>query len=120
MVIDDHQIEIKGIYLFQRRSFKKNWMKLLLSDDPDIANISRISRFRMFLSILRTAENYFCYLNGKRAGLLSLSTEKGTEAFIYGVAVLPEFRKKGLGKYMMDFSEKRAEETQKKFMALAV
>ncbi len=118
--MDDNQIEMKGINLFQWRLFKKSWMKLFRSEDPDIANISRISRFCMFRFIRRNAENYFCYINDKRAGLLSLNTEKGTEVFIYGVAVLPGFRKKGLGKYMMDFSEKRAKETKKKFMGLAV
>ncbi len=120
MTINDNPIGIKGINLFQWRSFKKNWIKLLSSEDSDIANMSRISRFRMFFFILRTAENYFCYHNGKRAGLLSLATNRGTVAFIYGIAVLQEFRRKGLGRYMMDFSEKRAKEIKKKFVALAV
>ncbi|MBY9000354.1 MAG: GNAT family N-acetyltransferase [Candidatus Heimdallarchaeota archaeon] len=120
MTTSNQQIEMKGVNLFQWRSFKKNFLKLLVSNDPDIANFSLIMRFFMFMYLRMTAENYFCYYNGKRAGLLSLRTKKGTDAFIFGVAVLPEFRKKGLGKYIMDFSEKRAKETKKKFVALAV
>ncbi len=120
MAVDNNQIEMKGVNLFQWKSFKKNWLKLLISNDPEAANYSPIMRFFMFLYIKIIAENYFCYYNGILAGLLSLRTKKGSDAFIFGVAVLPEFRKKGLGKYMMDFSEKRAKETKKKFMALAV
>ncbi len=120
MVVDNNQIEMKGVNLFQWRSFKKNWLKLLLIKDPEAANYSRFMRFFMLLYIRITAENYFCYHKGKRAGLLSLRNKKGSDAFIFGVAVLPKFRKKGLGKYMMDFSEKRAKETKKKFVALAV
>ncbi|MHA1219794.1 MAG: GNAT family N-acetyltransferase [Candidatus Heimdallarchaeaceae archaeon] len=120
MVIENKQIEMKRVNLFQWRSYKKNYLKLLIPSDPEIASFSSIMRFFMFIFFRITAENYFCYYNGKRAGVLSLRTKKGTDAFIYGIAVLPEFRKKGLGKFMMDFSEKRAKETQKKFMALAV
>lgn len=120
MIVDSTKIELKKVNLFQWRSFEKDWLKLLLSEDPDAANFTPLKRFFMFLYIKIAAENYFCYHNGERAGLLSLRTKKGAEAFIFGVAVLPEFRKKGLGKYMMDYSEKRAKETKKKFMALAV
>ncbi len=120
MIVDYNQIEMKGVNLFQWRSFKKNFLTLLLSNDPDTANFSLLKRFFMFLYIKISAENYFCYHNGKRAGLLSLRTKKGNEAFIFGVAVLPEFRKRDLGKYMMDFSEERAKETKKKFIVLAV
>jgi len=120
MVIEDNQIEMRSVNLLQWRSYKKNYLKLLIPSDPEIASFSSIMRFFMFIFFGLTAENYFCYYNGKRAGVLALRTKKGTDAFIYGIAVLPEFRKKGLGKFMMDFSEKRAKETQKKFMALAV
>lgn len=120
MVLKNKQIEMKSVNFFQWKSYKKNYLKLLIPSDPEIASFSSIMRFFMFIFFRITAENYFCYYNGKRAGVLSLRTKKGTDAFIYGIAVLPEFRKKGLGKFMMDFSEKRAEETQKKFMALAV
>lgn len=120
MVIENNQIKMRSVTLFQWRSYKKNYLKLLIPSDPEIASFSSIMRFFMFIFFRITAENYFCHYNGKRAGVLSLRTKKGTDAFIYGIAVLPEFRKKGLGKFMMDFSEKRAEETQKKFMALAV
>ena len=120
MVIEDKQIEMKRVNLFQWRLYKKIYLKLLIPSDPEIASFSSIMRFFMFIFFGLTAENYFCYYNGKRAGVLALRTKKGTDAFIYGIAVLPEFRKKGLGKFMMDFSEKRAKETQKKFMALAV
>lgn len=120
MVADNNQIVMKRVNLLQWRSFKKNWLKLLLSNDPEAANYSPFMRFFMFLYIRISAKNYFCYHNGILAGLLSLRTKKGSDAFIFGVAVLPEFRKKGLGKYMMDFSEKRAKEAKKKFMALAV
>ena len=120
MVIENNQIEMRSVNLFQWRSYKKNYRKLLFPSDPEVANYSPIMRFFMFVFIGITAENYFCYYNGNRAGVLSLRIKKGTDAFIYGIAVSPEFRKKGLGKFMMDFSEKRAKETQKKFMALAV
>ena len=120
MVVDNNQIKMKRVNLFQWRSFKKNFLKLLIINDPNTANYSLIMRFFMFLYIKIFAENYFCYHNGKQAGLLSLRTKKGNEAYIFGIAVLPEFRKRGLGKYMMDFSEKRAKETKKKFTALAV
>jgi ribosomal protein S18 acetylase RimI-like enzyme len=120
MVVDNNQIVMKRVNLFQWRLFKKNWLKLLISNDPEAENYSQFMRFFMFLYIGITAKNYFCYHNSILTGLLSLRTKKGSDAFIFGVAVLPEFRKKGLGKYMMDFSEKRAKETKKKFMALAV
>ncbi len=120
MVVENNQIEMRSVNLFQWRSYKKNYLKLLIPSDPEIASFSSIMRFFMFIFFRITAENYFCYYNGKRAGVLALRNKKGTDAFIYGIAVLPEFRKKGLGKFMMDFSEKRAKETQKKFVALAV
>jgi len=120
MVIENNQIKMRSVTLFQWRSYKKNYLKLLIPSDPEIASFSSIMRFFMFIFFRITAENYFCYYNGKRAGVLTLRTKKGTDAFIYGIAVLSEFRKKGLGKFIMDFSEKRAKETHKKFMALAV
>ena len=52
--------------------------------------------------------------------MLSLRTNRGSEAFIYGIGVKEEFRKKGIGKFMMNFSEERARKLKKKFIALAV
>ncbi|MHA1200339.1 MAG: GNAT family N-acetyltransferase [Candidatus Heimdallarchaeaceae archaeon] len=120
MVLESNQIKLRKVNLLQWRSFKKNFRKLLFPSDPEVSNYSPIMRFFMFVFIGISAENYYCYYKDEQAGILSLRTKKGTDAFIYGIAVLPKFRKEGLGKFMMDFSESRAKETQKKYLALVV
>jgi ribosomal protein S18 acetylase RimI-like enzyme len=92
----------------------------IFHDDPELIYASRIQRFFIFRSVRKNAENYFCYYLGKKAGMLSLRTNRYSEAFIYGIGVEEEFRKKGIGKFMMNFSEERARKLRKKFIALAV
>ncbi|MHA1222985.1 MAG: GNAT family N-acetyltransferase [Candidatus Heimdallarchaeaceae archaeon] len=116
---EQNQIEMKIVKFFQWRAFKKMFLQMF-ADDPELYEAPRIKRHFLFKKIRKNAENYYCYLNKKRAGLLSLRTNRATEAFIYGIAVLPKYRRRGLGKFMMNFSEKRAKETNKTFMALAV
>ena len=77
----DNQIEMKLINRFQWRSFKKKFMRMF-ADDPDITESSRIQRFFMFRIVKKAAENYFCYFDGRKAGLLSLKTKNGSDAFI--------------------------------------
>ncbi|MHA1827635.1 MAG: GNAT family N-acetyltransferase [Candidatus Heimdallarchaeaceae archaeon] len=116
---EHNQIDMKLVKRFQWRAFKKMFLQMF-ADDPELYEAPRIKRYFLFKKVRKNAENYYCYLNKKRAGLLSLRTNRATEAFIYGIAVLPKYRRRGLGKFMMEFSEKRANETNKKFMSLAV
>lgn len=110
---------MKEVNFFTWFRFKRAFLRFF-GDDPEMEDTSFLERFFLFRKVRKNAENYFCQYNSKRAGLLSLRTNKGTEAFIYGIAVEPEFRGKGLGKFMMGFSEERAEKLNKKFMALGV
>ena len=112
-------IELRLVGRLQWIIFKKSF-KRAFRDDPELRNAAIIERFFLFRMIRKNAENYLCYLNGKRAGVLSIRTNRGAEVFIYAIAVEPKFRKKGLGKFMMDFSEERAKKLKKKFIALAV
>ncbi|NPD88207.1 MAG: GNAT family N-acetyltransferase [Asgard group archaeon] len=100
-------------------SFKRSFQRAF-RNDPELRNASRIERFFLFRMIRRNAENYLCYMDGKKAGVLSIRTNRASEVFIYAIAVEPNFRKKGLGKYMMNFTEERAKKLKKKFIALAV
>lgn len=119
MTEENEQIEMKLINRLQWRSFKKSFLRLF-ADDPELIQASRIVRFFLFRMIRKNAENYYCYHNRKHAGLLSLRTDKGSEVFIYGIAVLPDFRRQGLGKFMMNFTENRAKELNKDYLSLAV
>jgi ribosomal protein S18 acetylase RimI-like enzyme len=112
-------IELKLVgrlrWLIFKKSFKKSFR-----EDPELRNATRVERFFLFRMIRKNAENYLCYFNGKRAGVLSIRTNRGAEVFVYAVAVESKFRKKGLGNFMMNYSEQRAKKLKKKFMALAV
>ncbi|MCG3221020.1 MAG: GNAT family N-acetyltransferase [Candidatus Heimdallarchaeota archaeon] len=113
------KIELKLVGRYHWINFKRSFQRAF-RDDPELINASRIKRFFLFRMIRKNAENYICYLEGKKAGILSIRTNRGAEVFIYAVAVEPKFRKKGLGKFMMNFTEERAKKLKKKFIALAV
>ena len=102
-------------WLYFKRAFRKAFR-----EDPELKNASFRKRIFLFRMIRKNAENYLCYLAGKKAGVLSLRLNRGTEAFIYAIAVKPKFRRKGLANFMMDFSEERAKRLKKDFVTLAV
>lgn len=116
-VSDQIKLRLVGRYrwTYFKRAFKKAFR-----DDPELKNASIKERLFLFRMIRRNADNYLCYLSGKRAGVLSLRTNRAAEAYIYAIAVNQKYRKKGLGKHMMNFSEERAKKLKKNFMALAV
>ena len=116
---ENKQIELKPINRFQWRTFRKDFLRLF-ADDPQLAQSSKLAQFFLFRVVRKNAENYICYLNGQRAGLLSIRTDRGSEVFIYGIAVFPDFRRQGLGKFMMDFTDERAVELNKNYVSLAV
>jgi len=91
-----------------------------LSDDPQISQSNFFIRFLMFIWFKLKAENYFYIKNGEIAGILSLGTDRGNQIFIFTIAVEPTFRKQGIGKALMTFSEERAAELKKNYMALVV
>ncbi len=74
----------------------------------------------MFIWFRLKAENYFYIKDGEIVGILSLGTDRGDQIFIYTIAVEPTFRKQGIGKALMTFSEERAAELKKNYMALVV
>ncbi|MCG3226771.1 MAG: GNAT family N-acetyltransferase [Candidatus Heimdallarchaeota archaeon] len=113
------KIELRRVGRYHWANFKRSF-KIAFRDDPELRNASRIERFFLFRMIRKNAENYLCYLEGKKAGVLSIRTNRASEVFIYAIAVEPKFRKRGLGKYMMNFTEERAKKLKKKFIALAV
>ncbi|MBD3190065.1 MAG: GNAT family N-acetyltransferase [Candidatus Heimdallarchaeota archaeon] len=115
----NNRVTMKEVNFFTWFRFKRAFLRFF-GDDPEMEETSFLQRFFLFRKVRKNAENYFCHYDSKQAGFLSLRTNKGTEAFIYGIAVEPEFRGKGLGKFMMRFSEERAQKTNKKFMALGV
>jgi len=117
--MNTEEITIKLINRLQWFFFKRDFLRIF-HDDPELVHSSRIQRFYVFRSVRKNAENYYCYYKGKKAGMLSIRTNRGSEVFIYGIGVEEEFRRKGIGKFMMDFTEERAKKLKKKFIALAV
>ena len=95
-------------------------MKRNLDETLQISQTNFLIRPMMFLWFRLKAENYFYLKNGEIAGILSLGTNRWDQVFIYAIAVEPSFRKQGVGKALMDFSEERAAELNKSFMALVV
>lgn len=110
---------IRKVKWYEWSKFKKS-MKRNLDETLQISQTNFLIRPMMFLWFRLKAENYFYLKNGEIAGILSLGTNRGDQVFIYAIAVEPSFRKQGVGKALMDFSEERAAELNKSFLALVV
>jgi len=110
---------IRAVKWYKWSKFKRSMIRNL-SDSLQISQSNFFYRFMMFLWFRMKAKNYFYIKEGEIAGILSLGTNRGDQVFIYAMAVEPTFRRQGIGKALMDFSEERAAELNKTFMALVV
>ncbi|MBK5112078.1 MAG: GNAT family N-acetyltransferase [Candidatus Heimdallarchaeota archaeon] len=111
--------EIRKVRWYEWSKFKKSMIRNM-SHDPQISQTNFFIRFLMFIWFRIKAENYFYIKDNEIAGILSLSTNRGDQLFIYTIAVESTFRKQGIGKALMTFSGERASELKKCFLALVV
>ncbi len=111
--------EIRSVKWYEFSKFKKSVIRNL-RDDPQISDSNFLILFLLFLWARIKVENYFYIKDGEIAGILSLGTNRGNQVFIYAIAVEPTFRKQGIGKALMNFSEERAAELNKEYLALVV
>ena len=110
---------IRKVRWYEWSKFKKSMIRNM-SHDPQISQTNLFVRFLMFIWFRIKAENYFYIKDDEIAGILSLSKNRGDQLFIYTIAVESAFRKQGIGKALMIFSESRASELNKSFLALVV
>jgi len=110
---------IRKVRWYEWSKFKKSMIRNM-NHDPQISQTNLFVRFLMFIWFRIKAENYFYIKDDEIAGILSLSKNRGDQLFIYTIAVESTLRKQGIGKALMTFSESRASELNKSFLALVV
>lgn len=111
--------EIRKVRWYEWSKFKKSMIRNM-SHDPQISQTNFFIRFLMFIWFRIKAENYFYIKDDEIAGILSLSKDRSDQLFIYTIAVESAFRKQGIGKALITFSDTRASELKKSFLALVV
>ncbi|MHA1532808.1 MAG: GNAT family N-acetyltransferase [Candidatus Heimdallarchaeota archaeon] len=110
---------IRAVKWYEFSKFKKSMIRNM-SHDPQISQTNFFIRFLMFIWFRIKADNYFYIKDDEIAGILSLSKNRGDQLFIYTIAVESTFRKQGIGKALMTFSENKASKLKKSFLALVV
>ncbi len=113
------ELSIRAVKRSEWSKFKKSMVRNL-DNSLQLSQNNFFFRFMMFLWFRIKPENYVCIKNGEIAGILSLGVNRGDQVFIYGLAVEPAFRGQGIARMLMEFSEDRAKELKKTFLALVV
>ncbi|MBK5114812.1 MAG: GNAT family N-acetyltransferase [Candidatus Heimdallarchaeota archaeon] len=116
-------IRIKRVPLIRLHWFTKLNMKIH-QEDPIFkkAQESRRSRINFYFNFASKLARQFRFIlleNGKVAGSLSIERRKRS-FFVYAVGVTKEYRRKGYGTILMNFTEDFARKKKKNFICFSV
>ena len=118
-----HNVKIKRIHFWRLFWFSRLNNKIH-EKDPIFkkANNSFFSRLKFLLDFswkILFQYKYILLENNAVAGALALDKKKHS-IFIYAVGLLPQFRRKGYGTYLMNFTEEFAKQHKRNFVNFSV